>query len=104
MAQQRITREGIWTALCNVGLTIVFCFFFRSHALAFFAIHRVSLLLLMAKETIDVTMYLARGRASAVSRSVYGWTIAFCGTAWPLLYRPTSEPCDFLVPSILQVA
>jgi protein-S-isoprenylcysteine O-methyltransferase Ste14 len=104
MAQKRLTWEGLWSALCNVCLSLVFCYFLRAHGLAFLECHRVSLLFLMAKETIDVTMYLSRGPATAVSRSAYSFIIAFCGTAWPMLYRPTHDRIDFLLPSLLQAA
>ena len=80
--------EGLALALCNLVLTGCFGFFAYAQTLAVIRELKLSSLLLLAKELLDVGFYLSKRRAWRISFSLWGWLLAFAGTAWPLLYRP----------------
>jgi len=99
-----ITKRGLWLALCNVVLAVQSGLFAYAHALNFLQFHRLSNLLIMAKETLDAVFFFARRAPFRTSRSPYDWFVGIAGLALPLLFRPIGTPDDFIIGEFLQLA
>jgi protein-S-isoprenylcysteine O-methyltransferase Ste14 len=63
---------------------------------------RLSLLLMVIKETLDVSFYLCRKMPTHVSFRLASWIMAICGTLAPLLLRPAPST-DSGVGKIIQI-
>jgi len=102
-ARPTISRLTLLTALCNIVVPLFFARFAWEHATAFIHSLRISNLLFMTKEILDVYFYLRKSNARVVSTSTYAWVIATFGTAAPLLFRPSHDGSDLWAATLIQV-
>jgi protein-S-isoprenylcysteine O-methyltransferase Ste14 len=102
-ARPTISRLTLLTALCNIVVPLFFARFAWEHATAFIHTLRISNLLFMTKEILDVYFYLRKSSARAVSTSTYAWVIATFGTAAPLMFRPAHDGSDMWAATMIQV-
>ncbi len=85
-------------------LVPLFCVLFTwAHALAFIYTLRISILIILAKAVLEIQFYVRRSTAPFVSTSAWAWLIALCGTAAPLMLRPTDDTSDSSVATVIQV-
>ncbi len=68
-----------------------------------FHTRRISILIILAKAVLEIQFYVRRYTGPFVSTSAYAWLIALGGTAAPLMLRPTDDPSDFSVATLLQI-
>src|SRR5262249_28469043 len=89
------------TAAGNLLLASLWALFAWAHLENLIALGRASALLMVAKESLDVFLYLTRPSARAFSRSPYAWLVGLGGTFGPLLLRPTDAAQDAPVGQLL---
>lgn len=63
---------------------------------------RSSLLLMLIKETLDISFFLCRKAPKQVNYRVISWVIAIGATLIPLLLRPSIPPTDSIIGTSLQ--
>jgi protein-S-isoprenylcysteine O-methyltransferase Ste14 len=95
------TLRGLGSAFGNLSLACVWGLFAYAHVQDFLEFFRLSVLLIVMKESLDVLFYLTRPSARSFSRSPYAWITALGGTFTPLLLRPSGSDHDLLVGQLL---
>ncbi|MCJ7601267.1 MAG: hypothetical protein MUO63_07145 [Desulfobulbaceae bacterium] len=97
----KISARIAWELATNIVVAMFFFYFAWIYANEFYSTLRVSALLILIKESCDITFYLCRKFPQKVSFSFISWVAALGGTLTPLLLRPYGN-YDFLVGSIIQ--
>lgn len=93
----------IATKIFNAVVPICFVLFAWHHAAAFFQTLRLSNLIVLVQTVLVLQFYVRKTTAPFVSTSAYAWFIALSGTVAPLMFRPTRDPLDFQLATVLQV-
>lgn len=96
-----MSRE-LRNALVNCALAVVFALFAVAHVEQLLAQPRLSLLLLVAVETVLVVLFLVRKDADVTSHSWQAWLTTAAGTMFPLLLRPAAVAEDIFVGQVIQ--
>ncbi|NWG13795.1 MAG: isoprenylcysteine carboxylmethyltransferase family protein [Acidobacteria bacterium] len=98
-----ISLRGLWLAFTNVTLAILSGLFAYAHALNFLRYQRISNFLIVAKEFLDASFFVARRAPFRTSRHPCHWLVGVAGTFLPLLFRPVDRPCDLVLGQLLQL-
>jgi protein-S-isoprenylcysteine O-methyltransferase Ste14 len=89
-------------AAINCALAVVFAVFAAAHVEQLLVQARLSLVLLVAVETVLVVLFLTRRDANETLHSWQAWSTTAAGTLFPLLLRPAPEAEDILVGQLVQ--
>jgi protein-S-isoprenylcysteine O-methyltransferase Ste14 len=87
----------------NVLVPLCCILFAWAHLVGFIHTLRISILIILAKAALEIQFYVRKYTGPFVSTSAYAWLIALCGTVAPLMLRPTDDPSDFSLATLLQV-
>lgn len=90
------------TVTTNVLLGLLFLAFAYAHVQQFIAAPRLSLLLIVAVESLVALMLFIRHDPDRTHHSFKTWVATFCGTVAPMLLRPTDATADLLIGQALQ--
>jgi len=96
--------RGVGTVTSNLLLSVLYFFFAFEHLQAFIISPRLSILLIVAVESLLGIMLIVRRDPDRTHHSLKTWFATFCGTCAPLLLRPTEAPVDLLFGQALQIA
>lgn len=96
--------RGVGTAATNLLLGGLFLAFAYTHLQQFMAAPRLSLLLIVAVETIVAVLLVIRRDSDRTHHSWKTWLATFGGTAAQLLLRPTDASADVVFGQALQLA
>lgn len=91
------------TALSNILLALFYFYFAYSNFNSLLTGFKLSVLLLLLFNTSVIILALIRRAPQAVSRSVFDYIVAFCGTISPLLFIGLPESSDHAIFLALQV-
>lgn len=100
-ASEICEMNQLWEIAANILVATIFFLFAWSFAKAFVATPRVSIFLLVIKETLDAIFFLCRKLPKQVTSRWLSWSIAIGGTITPLLFRP-SGTAEYLAANVLQ--
>ena len=87
----------------NVVVPLCCILFAWAHVVGFIHTLRISILMIVAKAVLEIQFHVRKHTGPFVSTSAYAWLIALCGTVAPLMLRPTDDPSDFSLATLLQV-
>lgn len=97
----KLSLRGLGSAFGNFALAALWSLFAWAHLQSFLEVFRLSAMLILMKESLDVLFYLSRPSARSFSRSPYAWVCAFGGTFTPLFLRPSGSDQDLLIGQLL---
>lgn len=95
--------RGVGTAATNLLLGFLFLAFAYSHLWQFIETPRLSLLLIVAVESMIAVLLIIRRDPDRTHHSWKTWLATFGGTLAQLLLRPTEAPADLLAGQGLQL-
>jgi protein-S-isoprenylcysteine O-methyltransferase Ste14 len=98
-----VTPLFIATGIFNIIVPLFFAVFAWKYAAAFVHTVRISNLIILGKTVLDLHFYVRKTTAIFIRTSAYAWLIALCGTVIPLMFRPSDEPSDFWIATMIQV-
>ena len=98
-----ITAPPIAIKAFNFIVPLFFILFAWAHAVGFIHTLRISILMIVAKAVLEIQFHVRKHTGPFVSTSAYAWLIALCGTVAPLMLRPTDDPSDFSIATLLQI-
>lgn len=99
-ASRRVGQK--WEKLGNVLAASFFSIFVYIYIKELLSHFRPSLLLMLIKETLDISFFLCRKTPVVVNFRVIPWVIALGGTVTPLVLIPTPVATDSLVGETFQ--
>ena len=102
--QTAFSWRGVGLATTNLLLATWFLTFAYAHLQRFAETPRLSVLLIVAVETLVAVMLILRRDPDRTEHSWKTWIATFGGTFAPLLLRPTDASADLLLGQALQVA
>lgn len=102
-ATESCAPNRLWEIAANILVGTFFLLFAWSFAKDFLATPRLSIFLVVIKETLDAIFFLCRRLPTQVTSRWLSWTTAIGGTITPLLFRP-SGTADFVAANVLQTA
>ena len=99
---RRLEFRGLGAALSNLFLASLFFLFAYAHLRKFLVEPRLSLLLIVAFESLIAVMLVIRRDPDETVHTWKTWLATTAGTFLPLLLRPTDAAADLLVGHALQ--
>jgi protein-S-isoprenylcysteine O-methyltransferase Ste14 len=97
-------RIPLGIAVTNWALAGVFALFAYTHLQSFVEQPRLSVVLIVAMETLLVVFVLIRKDPDKTWHSWKTWSTTLGGTFFPLLLRPVDVPFDLILGQLVQVA
>lgn len=95
-------RSDKWEKTGNILAASFFSIFVYVYIHQLFSHFRTSLLLMLIKESLDITFFLCRKTPIVVTFRVIPWIIALGGTLTPLTMVPTNPATDSIIGETFQ--